>query len=65
MVFDKIRSFFIELKEEINKISFPDKQAVITATRSIAIIVFFTAIYMEVLDFIFKAVFKYLLRINI
>jgi len=62
---NKVKEFFKDIKEEINKITFPERQAVFTSTRIIALIVFFVALYMEVLDFLFKALFKYLLKISI
>lgn len=61
----KIIQFLQEAKEEIQKISYPDKQGVVNATKSIAIIVFFTAIYMELIDFLVKLIFKYVFKVNI
>ncbi|MCS7165484.1 MAG: preprotein translocase subunit SecE [Candidatus Calescibacterium sp.] len=61
----RILNFLKEVKEELQKISYPDKQGVINATKSISIIVFFTAVYMEIIDFILRSIFKYVLRINI
>ncbi len=60
-----IGNFINEIKEELQKITYPEKAAVINATKSIAIIVFFTAIYMEILDFLIKSIFRYVLKINI
>ncbi|MFN4219770.1 MAG: preprotein translocase subunit SecE [bacterium] len=57
--------FISEVKEELSKISYPDKEAVKNATKSVAIIVFFTAIYMEILDFLIKSIYKFVLKINI
>ncbi|MCS7243704.1 MAG: preprotein translocase subunit SecE [Candidatus Calescibacterium sp.] len=61
----KIIGFIGEVKEELQKIAYPDRQAVINATKSITIIVFFAAIYMEIIDFILKSIFKYVLKINL
>lgn len=60
-----INNFINEIKEELQKITYPEKQAVINATKSIALIVFFAAIYMEILDFLIKSIFRYVLKINI
>ncbi|MEN3015266.1 MAG: preprotein translocase subunit SecE [bacterium] len=60
-----IISFLQGIKEEIGKITYPDKQAVINATKSIALIVLFASLYMEVIDLILKGIFKYVLRINL
>ncbi|MFN4152149.1 MAG: preprotein translocase subunit SecE, partial [Candidatus Sericytochromatia bacterium] len=55
----KTVNFISEVKEELSKISYPDKEAVKNATKSVVIIVFFTAIYMEVLDFLIKSIYKF------
>ncbi|MCX7871291.1 MAG: preprotein translocase subunit SecE [bacterium] len=60
---NKIKSFINEIKEELKKISYPDKKALKSATYSIIFIVFFVAIYMEIIDLIFKAILKYVFNI--
>ncbi|MCS6955299.1 MAG: preprotein translocase subunit SecE [Candidatus Calescibacterium sp.] len=61
----KIVGFIGEIKEELQKIAYPDRQGVINATKSITIIVFFAAIYMEIIDFLLKSIFKYVLKISL
>lgn len=60
---NKIKSFINEIKEELKKISYPDKKALKSATYPIIFIVFFVAIYMEIIDLIFKAILKYVFNI--
>ncbi len=60
---NKIKNFINETKEELKKISYPDKKALKSATYSIIFIVFFIAIYMEIIDLIFKAILKYVFNI--
>ncbi|MGC8734535.1 MAG: preprotein translocase subunit SecE [bacterium] len=60
---NKLKSFINDIQEELKKISYPDKKALKSATYSIVFIVFFIAIYMEVIDLIFKAILKYVFNI--
>lgn len=61
----KVKTFILEVKEEISKISYPDKEAVKNATKSVVMIVFFTAVYMEVMDFLIKSIYRFVLKVNI
>lgn len=61
---NKIKVFIFDIKEELKKISYPDKKALKSATYSIIFIVLFIAIYMEVIDIIFKAILKYVFGIR-
>lgn len=61
----KVVDFLKETKEELVKITYPDKEAVKNATKSIVIIVFSTAIYMEIIDLLIKAIYKFVLKINL
>ncbi|MGC8815494.1 MAG: preprotein translocase subunit SecE [bacterium] len=60
---NKLKFFIKDTQEELKKISYPDKKALKSATYSIVFIVFFIAIYMEVIDLIFKAILKYVFNI--
>jgi preprotein translocase subunit SecE len=60
---NKVKFFISDIKEELKKISYPDKKALKSATYSIIFIVFFIAIYMEVIDLIFKSILKYVFGI--
>ena len=62
---NSIKNFIQEIKEELSKITYPTKEAVKNATISITVIVISTAIYMEVLDFLIKGIYKYVLKISI
>ena len=49
-MFERIKSFFIEVKTEIKKVVFPSKEEVIGSTKVVVVMVFIIAIFLGLID---------------
>ncbi|ACG56942.1 preprotein translocase, SecE subunit [Hydrogenobaculum sp. Y04AAS1] len=60
---DKILNFLKEVKQELRKVSWPDKKLVIRATVSVIIFSLFFGIYLWIVDLSFTKILSFIFGI--
>ncbi|AEF18656.1 MAG: preprotein translocase subunit SecE [Hydrogenobaculum sp.] len=60
---DKILSFLKEVRQELRKVSWPDKKLVIRATVSVIIFSLFFGIYLWIVDLSFTKILSFIFGI--
>lgn len=55
----RIRNYFRDVKQEMSKVMWPERQEVIVSTAVVLVTVMFFAAYIGALDFVFGQILKY------
>lgn len=61
-MFDKMRGFLKETKQELNKVSWPEKNELVGSTMVVIVTTLLMALFIGIIDFILSFVIRVVIR---